>query len=641
MAYSTDDIGFNRVLTREDLIEQQNRAEATRISASLPHAFSNSVRPSEIQSGQFVGNLNVVKGYLQSANYYAGVNGWKFDAVGNLEANSGTFRGSLYATTGKIGDWIIGSDGIYYDGTGTPYIKTSATVGAGSNGVILDASGIKVYDDTLGVVVNLPSDGSAPTFSSGEINETTFEISTNSVLRTSETVGDGTASSAGVLINNSGIYACGASKTIGNSNVRILATGDAYFSGTVNASTINSSEINSSDINGAIITGGVLRTATTGQRIEIDSTGIILYSGDTGATYGDASYTYNDVSRTYGSGVLAYINNTEYEVPIYFSNEGTVADIHLYNRSTNPSGAAEVGDIVVVNGALMICTGAGTPGTWSVVGANIEGGAVFNETGASVDFRVETNTEENMIFVDGSDDVMYLGGTTNGIKIEKGGELHLEGTATVWDDLRVTPGGFDRPGVSDPDLVAYNVNGGGVSTYLYEFAKNDIASFTVQLPHNYAEGQDLKAHVHWTPGARGNEENGATVGWKIDYSWANIEGNFPTMSTADVSDACDGTDHKHQMTPEVTITGTGKSSSSMLLCNIKRTATGTDDTWASTTSGQLPMILEIDFHYPISSLGSRSSIPVSPSASISPSVSPSVSVSRSPSISPSISPSVS
>ena len=43
----------------------------------------------------------------------------------------------------------------------------------------------------------------------------------------------------------------------------------------------------------------------------------------------------------------------------------------------------------------------------------------------------------------------------------------------------------------------------------------------------------------------------------------------------------------------------------MLICNIKRTDTGTDDTWAGTASGSLPMILEIDFHYEIDTIGSR------------------------------------
>lgn len=177
----------------------------------------------------------------------------------------------------------------------------------------------------------------------------------------------------------------------------------------------------------------------------------------------------------------------------------------------------------------------------------------------------------------------------------------------VWDDIRINPGSFDRPGVTDPTIIAYDVNGGGVNTYLYQFQKNAIASFTVQMPHSYKTGQDIKVHIHWTPGANGSAENGNTVGWKIDYSWANINENFGTMTTLDLSDACDGTNHKHQMTPDVTMTGTGKGISSMLLCNVKRTDTGTDDTWGGTASGALPMLLEIDFHFPIDTVGSRQS----------------------------------
>lgn len=190
--------------------------------------------------------------------------------------------------------------------------------------------------------------------------------------------------------------------------------------------------------------------------------------------------------------------------------------------------------------------------------------------------------------------------------IQASGATPITYTDTVWDDMRITPGSFDRPGISDPDIVAYDVNGGGVSTYLWEFAKNDIASFTIQMPHTWKEGTNIYCHIHWTPGSRGNEENGNTVGWKIEYSWANRDANFGTMAVLDLSDACDGTDHKHQMTPDVAITGTGKTISSMLLCNVKRTDTGTDDTWSSTTPGQLPLLLEIDFHYEIDTAGSAS-----------------------------------
>lgn len=63
------------------------------------------------------------------------------------------------------------------------------------------------------------------------------------------------------------------------------------------------------------------------------------------------------------------------------------------------------------------------------------GNIVFNEGGdASTDFRVESDTEANMIFLDANadtDGAVYLGGTTNGIKINKGGVLTFLGTANI------------------------------------------------------------------------------------------------------------------------------------------------------------------------------------------------------------------
>lgn len=176
----------------------------------------------------------------------------------------------------------------------------------------------------------------------------------------------------------------------------------------------------------------------------------------------------------------------------------------------------------------------------------------------------------------------------------------------AWDDMRITPGSFDRPGVSDPNYVIYYPNGGGLGVYLPEFNTDDFASFTIQLPHSYKQGADIYVHLHWTPGARGTAESGKLVGWKIDYSWANIGGNFSDMQTIDLSDACDGVNHKHQMTADVLLTGmgAGKNISSMLIYNIRRTDGGADDTWATNTTGNLPLLLEVDFHYPMDSLGS-------------------------------------
>lgn len=171
----------------------------------------------------------------------------------------------------------------------------------------------------------------------------------------------------------------------------------------------------------------------------------------------------------------------------------------------------------------------------------------------------------------------------------------------TWDDMRIVPGSFDRPGASDPTITSYTPGGSGTATYLYQFDKTNIVSFTVQLPHSYAQGTDMHVHAHWTPGANGATESGNTVGWKLDYSWANINGVFGTMQTVDLSDTCDGVNHKHQMTPDVLIKGNDRHISSMLICNFKRTDTGADDTWTNATG---PLLLEIDFHFRQNSLGS-------------------------------------
>lgn len=362
--------GYNKTLTKSPLFNPVTDLYSP-WNNTLGNLFSDPTPPGSIASGDMISNFSIIKGYLKSSNYQSGINGWKIDALGNAELNSAVIRGSVYAESGLIGGWVIDNDGLFYNGFGTPNIRTSAAVGAGADGVILDSDGIRGYSSLLGNVFNLPSDGSAPYFSSGIIEETIFEVNTNAVIRTSENVGDGSVNSAGVLINNSGLFATEANQILGDANVRILNNGSAYFKGTVNASNIVSSVIDGSEINGAIITGGMFRTSANGQRTEITDMGIVLQSGATGKTYGDMStinYQYGRGVRAYGDGVLGYLNNQSRKIPYYINAEQDVGDAHFYNRTVDPTGDAEIGDLCVVNGRLKICTVAGSPGGWTIVG---------------------------------------------------------------------------------------------------------------------------------------------------------------------------------------------------------------------------------------------------------------------------------
>lgn len=149
--------------------------------------------------------------------------------AGFLKATNTEITGTFHATnidaqSGTIGGFTITPTELYGG-----VIKTGATVGLGSNGIILDADGLRGYDAVLGNVFNLPTDGSAPSFSSGIIRSTVFEVGTNAIIRTSETVGDGGDNSAGILINDTGLYGLGPNQTPSNANVRILVDGSAFF----------------------------------------------------------------------------------------------------------------------------------------------------------------------------------------------------------------------------------------------------------------------------------------------------------------------------------------------------------------------------------------------------------------------------
>jgi len=77
-------------------------------------------------------------------------------------------------------------------------------------------------------------------------------------------------------------------------------------------------------------------------------------------------------------------------------------------------------------------------------------------------------------------------------------------TDTVWDDIRITSGGFELTGNSDPYKVNWQPGGAGAIFKMWEFAKDDYVCVSAQMPHGYKAGSALKVHAHWTPGSRGN-----------------------------------------------------------------------------------------------------------------------------------------
>ena len=353
-----------------------------------------------------VGNILITKNSLETGNFSSGSAGFQIQDDGNAEFNDVTARGTIYANAGEIGGFTIASNKLYGTTTGT--IQTGANVGTGQNGVKLDYDGLHVYDGVLGRVVFFPSNGDAPTISSGVIREVTYEITTNSVMRTATTVGDGSSASAGILINNTGMYGCEANQTLANANLKVLATGDIYLKGEINATrgqignvTITNDGLFGGLISGSTIRGAIIENSDSYPRIRMDETGLYYQVSPSSATYGASGsgltgFQYGD-GTLYGSGVLAYLFNENYPV-LSIQAEQDVADIRLYNRNADPdAGTHAVGDLICVDGGLKLCTTAGTPGTFTSVSTIPN--AIY-DANEDTKIQVEESADEDIIRFD-------------------------------------------------------------------------------------------------------------------------------------------------------------------------------------------------------------------------------------------------
>jgi len=187
------------------------------------------------------------------------------------------------------------------------------------------------------------------------------------------------------------------------------------------------------------------------------------------------------------------------------------------------------------------------------------------------------------------------------------GELRLYGEATQWTDLRVSANSTKKGGSKEPTFTKILDNGAssqGVFAEAFSASTEEELYFEVQMPHSWKVGSDIEAHVHWLPNVAATVTD--KVSWGLEYTWSNVGdtfGNTTIISGDTIAHGSTAVANSHCITELGDIDATGKTLSSMLMCRVFRDATGslgTDD-YASLAS-----LLEIDFHYQIDALGSKS-----------------------------------
>lgn len=319
-AYDIYSLGYSKNLVKED--------DFYNVQGTMPDKTEDGIDPSQLNSGEWTGNQTMVDGFFQSANYVAGVSGWKILPNGNVEFGSGYFRGDITGATGTFTGTLTGGSLNIPDTTSANSFHT-------------DASGNSFW-------------GCTPANFVSDINNAKAYILNTGVAKFADIFEVG---AGGKLL------------TWDNSDLTLL---------------------------GGIITGGTLQTATSGQRVVIAgaTNSIILYKTGTDASFTLGSDFGNLVflSKVFstetgksagtlenqGTGAAAVFNITnaanDYSV-IYLSQAGSGCHIRMNDLSADPTmnGGDAVGDMAVVNGNLKLCTTAGSPGTYSVVGGAFDG----------------------------------------------------------------------------------------------------------------------------------------------------------------------------------------------------------------------------------------------------------------------------
>lgn len=237
---------------------------------------------------------------------------------------------------------------------------------------------------------------------------------------------------------------------------------------------------------------------------------------------------------------------------------------------------------------------------------------VVNNLSLDYDFRVESDGDTHLLFTEGSTnrvgisesspnatldvngDTRLGDSDTNYSEFETDGTLHFNGNATVWDDLQVNISSVRLPASGAPVWTAYK---GGYVLSFSKSADNKIY-FTAQIPHSYKEGSDIEFHLHLAYPNAGTGD----IRWNFTYSWANMGSDFPaeTTVTTDIASPNDADNHQYAEIA-ASISGTGKTISSVLLCSLERE--GTDA--VNDDYDDVVYLVALDFHFEKDTVGSR------------------------------------
>ena len=413
------------------------------------------------QLGVAVGGASA--GYFSSTGWNGNVNGTitgdinatTIDTtnleVTNIKAKDGTAAITIADSTGIVSvSTQLAVDNLNLSVNTISSSDTNGNIILAPNGtgdVYLDADTIRVGDSNTNVTIT--SNGTADLI-----------LNTNSGTNSgSITIQDGVNGNILIATNGTGQIQLTGDLDVANVETGAIKARDGTASATIANSTgvmtIASSVLTTTDINGGTIDGTVIGgsttaagsfTTVTATQLDVDNlrfdantisstntngniqiapagTGDVYLDADTvriGDLNSDATLTTN------GTADLILNTNSGSLSGSITIQDGVNGNILIAPNGTGQiqlSGALDVTNIEVTNikakdgtAALSIADSTGAVTVATALTAN--GGAVFNENGANVDFRVEGDTDANLIFADASADAVGIGTNAPAAKLQ-------------------------------------------------------------------------------------------------------------------------------------------------------------------------------------------------------------------------------
>ena len=411
------------------------------------------------------------------ANGYVGINGLtaneRLDVNGNIAvsgkvlAGTGSAAAPAYsslndATTGLYGDNT--GLGLSMGGTAKIFIDSMGNVGIGTTS---PAQSLEIAGTTLATTI-LVNDGSAasPTYA--------FESATSSgFYNIGGNVGVSSGGSNAMFISSSGV---GIGNTSPDMSAKLDVTGATYSNsvvvgdGSAAAPTYNFK--NDTDTGLYLLNGDSLGVAVAGtKRMAVNGTGLTVSGLTTTSSF-----------RLTTSPTAGYILSSD------VNGTGTWADPSSLVTTEWTDGGYFIYPTDDSGVETLIIGGATVDGADIILGAN--GDATFNEQAASVDFRIEGDTDTELFFVDGSADKIGISTTTPNSTLEVAGSMSLPITSKT---ANYTATATDHTIICDATSGVFTITlpaASGIAGRIYVLKKTDSSSNIVTIDANASETID-------------------------------------------------------------------------------------------------------------------------------------------------------